>query len=271
MEPQTVDLAGRVALITGASSGLGRATALALGRSKARVVVNHTERSRDSGLAVVAEIEASGGEAIAIAADVSIEADVDRLFAQAGEHFGTVDMVVANAGLERPAAFEAMTLADWRTVIDVNLTGAFLTARAAVRTFLRPRSESRPPGPIGNLVFVSSVHETIPWSGQANYAASKGGIAMLMRSLAQELAPRGVRVNAVAPGAIKTAINQHVWSSQEARDALLTLIPYGRLGMPEDVANAILWLLSDASDYVNGTSLVVDGGMLLYPCFRGNG
>lgn len=271
MEPQTINLAGRVAIITGASSGLGRATAIRLGRSKARVVVNHTVRSRAAGLAVVAEIEAAGGEAIAVAADVSDEGNVDTLFAEAVKHFGGVDMVVANAGLERPAAFETMTLADWRTVIDVNLTGAFLTARAAAREFLRPGRVRRAPGPIGHLIFVSSVHETIPWSGQANYAASKGGVAMLMRSLAQELAPRGVRVNAVAPGAIKTPINESVWSSEQARNQLLTLIPYGRLGSPDDVANAILWLLSDASDYVNGTSLVVDGGMLLYPSFRGNG
>jgi glucose 1-dehydrogenase len=265
------DLTGRVALVTGASSGLGKATALALGRSGVRVVVNHTPRSQEQGRAVAEEITAAGGKAIAVAADISNEADVDRLFAEAVAQFGMVDMVVANAGIERPGAIETMSLDDWRAVIDVNLTGAFLTARAAVRTFLRSEDRAGAARPIGKIVFVSSVHETIPWSGQSNYAASKGGVAMLMRTLAQELAPRGIRVNAVAPGAIKTAINKSVWAEAETRDKLLTLIPYGRLGVPEDVANAVLWLLSDASDYVNGTSLVVDGGMLLYPSFRGNG
>jgi len=265
------DLAGRVAIVTGASSGLGKATAIALGRSGARVVVSHTERSRERAQVVVVEVTASGGEAMACAADVSDEADVDRLFAAAVGRYGTVHMVVANAGIERPAAIEAMTLDDWRAVLDVNLTGAFLTARAAVREFLRRGSDPTASRAIGKIVFMSSVHEIIPWSGQVNYAASKAGLAMLMRSLAQELAPRGVRINAVAPGAIKTPINRQAWSEKEPRDKLLTLIPYRRVGEPEDVANAVLWLLSDASDYVNGTSLVVDGGMMLYPSFRGNG
>lgn len=264
------DLAGCVAIVTGASSGLGRAIAIGLGRSGARVVVNHLERSREKAEAVVAEVAAAGGEAMAYAADVSVEADVDRMFADAIARYGTVHMVVANAGIERPAAIENMTLDDWRAVLDVNLTGAFLTARAAARTFLRLGSPAASRA-TGKIVFTSSVHEIIPWSGQVNYAASKGGLALLMRSLAQELAPRGVRVNSVAPGAIKTAINTHAWSDEEAREKLLTLIPYRRVGEPDDVANAVLWLLSDASDYVNGTSLVIDGGMTLYPAFRDNG
>ncbi|MGE0767015.1 MAG: glucose 1-dehydrogenase [Hyphomicrobiaceae bacterium] len=268
-----VDLHGQVALVTGASSGLGKATALALGRSGARVVVNHppTGDSRKRALLVVAEIEKHGGDGVALPADVSDEQQVEAMFAEAVERYGTLHLVVANAGIERGAAFHEMSLADWKRVIDVNLTGAFLTAREAVREFLRrgPQHEVSPA--LGKIVFTSSVHEIIPWSLQANYAASKGGVAMLMRSMAQELAPRRIRINSVAPGAIRTAINKDAWFSDDARAELLKLIPYGRVGEPEDIARAILWLLSDASDYVNGTTLVVDGGMTLYPAFRGNG
>ncbi len=267
------DLAGQVALVTGASSGLGRAAAIALGQAGVRVVVNHppSDDSRGRALAVVAEIEALGGEALAIAGDVSREDQVDGLMAEAVARLGTLHLIVANAGIERRSAVEDMTLDSWKAVIDVNLTGAFLTARGAVREFLRRGVPAAGTAALGKIVFTSSVHETIPWAFQSNYAASKGGIALLMRSLAQELAPRKIRVNSVAPGAIKTAINTDAWSTDEAREKLLTLIPYGRVGEPEDIAGAILWLLSDASDYVNGTSLVVDGGMLLYPSFRGDG
>jgi glucose 1-dehydrogenase len=268
-----IDLAGQAALVTGASSGLGQATALALGRSGARVVVNHppTENSRARALQVVAEIEAHGGEGIAIAADVSDEKQVDAMFAEATKRFGTLHLVVANAGIERPSPVHEMSLDDWKAVIGVNLTGAFLTARGAVREFLRrgPVPEISPA--LGKIVFTSSVHEIIPWAFQVNYAASKGGVAMLMRSMAQELAPKRIRINSVAPGAIKTPINKDAWFTDEARAELLKLIPYGRVGEPEDVSRAILWLLSDASDYVNGTTLIVDGGMTLYPSFIGNG
>jgi glucose 1-dehydrogenase len=164
-----------------------------------------------------------------------------------------------------------MSLADWQAVIDVNLTGAFLSGRAAVREFLR-----RGPVPgvsisTGKIVFMSSVHEVVPWASQANYAASKGGMMLLMKSLAQELAPMKIRVNSVAPGAIRTPINAEAWETPEASDKLLKLIPYGRIGEPEDVARAVVWLASDASDYVTGASLLVDGGMALYPAFRGGG
>ncbi|MEZ5817799.1 MAG: glucose 1-dehydrogenase [Hyphomicrobiaceae bacterium] len=268
-----IRLDGQVALVTGASSGLGQATALGLGRAGARVIVNHppTEDSRARAQQVVSAIEAEGGEAIALAADVSSEEQVDAMMSDAVRRFGTVHAVAANAGIERPAPIHEMSLADWRAVIDVNLTGAFLTARAAVREFLRRGPEPAVSAALGKIVFTSSVHEIIPWAEQANYCASKGGIAMLMRTLAQELAPRRIRVNSVAPGAIKTAINRAVWSTESSRERLLQLIPYGRVGEPDDIARAIVWLVSDASDYVNGTSLVVDGGMTLYPSFRDNG
>jgi glucose 1-dehydrogenase len=268
-----IDLSGQVALVTGASSGLGQAAAIALGRSGARVVVNHppTENSRRRALMTVAEIEKHGGEGIAVPADVSDEKQVDAMFGQAVERFGTLHLVVANAGIERPSPVHEMSLDDWKTVIGVNLTGAFLTARGAVREFLRrgPQHEISPA--LGKIVFTSSVHEIIPWAFQVNYAASKGGVAMLMRSMAQELAPKRIRINSVAPGAIKTPINKDAWFTDEARTELLKLIPYGRVGEPDDIARAILWLLSDESDYVNGTTLIVDGGMTLYPSFNGNG
>lgn len=267
------DLAGQVALVTGASSGIGKAMAIALGAAGVRVVLNHPPlaNSRERAMAAVAEIEAAGGEAVAIAGDVADERQVDSLMSEAVARLGTLHLVVANAGIERPSAIESMALEDWKAVIDVNLTGAFLTARGAVREFLRRGAPAAGSASLGKIVFTSSVHETIPWAYQSNYAASKGGVALLMRSLAQELASRKIRVNSVTPGAIKTPINSDAWSTEDAREKLLELIPYGRIGEPEDIAGAVLWLLSDASDYVNGTSLVVDGGMLLYPSFRGGG
>jgi glucose 1-dehydrogenase len=267
------DLAGQVAIVTGASSGLGRATAKALADAGAVAIVNHPPQasSRAKAAAVVAEIEASGGRSVAIAADVTQEDQVDAMMEEAVRRFGSVHILVANAGIERPAPIQDMTLADWKAVIDVNLTGAFLTARSAAREFLRRGPLPSMSAATGKIVFVSSVHEVIPWAFQANYAASKGGVALLMRSLAQELAPRKIRVNAVAPGAIRTPINAEAWETEAARNKLLELIPYGRIGDPQDIARAVTWLVSDAADYVNGTSLTVDGGMTLYPAFRGAG
>ena len=268
-----INLAGQVAIVTGASSGIGSAIAKALAEVGAAVVVNHppTSDSKDKAGSVVAEIEAAGGRALPIAADVCREHQVDDMFAETVKNFGTVDILVANAGIERPAAIQDMDLADWQAVIDVNLTGAFLCARAATREFLRRGPVPAVSAATGKIVFTSSVHEIIPWAFQANYAASKGAISMLMRSLAQELACKKIRVNSVAPGAIRTPINADAWQTEAAREQLLTLIPYGRIGEPEDVARAVAWLASDASDYVNGTALVIDGGMTLYPAFRGGG
>jgi glucose 1-dehydrogenase len=263
----------QVAIVTGASSGLGRATAIALAQYGAKVVLNHPPKSdsREKTAAVVGEIEAAGGIAVAIEADVAKEDEVEAMVAKAVRRFGSVHILVANAGIERPSPIQHMSVRDWQAVLDVNLTGAFLSARAVVREFLRRGPTPELSAATGKIVFTSSVHETIPWAFQCNYAASKAGMAMLMQSLAQELGPSKIRVNAVAPGAIRTPINTEAWATEKAREVLLQLIPYGRIGDPADVAQAIAWLVSDAADYITGASLRIDGGMALYPWFRGRG
>jgi glucose 1-dehydrogenase len=221
--------------------------------------------------AVTDAITMLGGNAVAIRADVSDERQVEQMFEEACGRFGTLDIVVANAGLQRDAPFEEMTLAQWNTVINVNLTGQFLCARAAVREFLRRGQRPQVSRALGKIICMSSVHEVIPWAGHVNYAASKGGIMLMMKSIAQEVAEQKIRVNSIAPGAIKTPINRAAWERPEAERALLKLIPYGRVGVPEDIAKAAVWLASDESDYVTGTTLLVDGGMCLYPEFREGG
>ena len=221
--------------------------------------------------AVTDAITMLGGNAVAIRADVSDERQVEQMFEEACGRFGTLDIVVANAGLQRDAPFEEMTLAQWNTVINVNLTGQFLCARAAVREFLRRGPRPQVSRALGKIICMSSVHEVIPWAGHANYAASKGGVMMLMKTIAQELAPRGIRVNGLAPGATRTPINTAAWSTPEAYEALMRLVPYKRIGEPDDIARAAVWLASDESDYVNGVTLFVDGGMTLYPEFASGG
>jgi glucose 1-dehydrogenase len=264
-------LDGQVALVTGASSGIGRACALALGAAGCKVVVNHLQSAAADGAAVVKEIADAGGTAVAVAADVSTESEVERMFAETVSHFGTLHILVNNAGIQSGAPFAEMTFAQWRKVMAVNLDGQFLCARAAVREFLRRGPEPKVSRSTGKIVAMSSVHEVIPWAFQANYAASKGGIALLIRSIAQELAEAKIRINAVAPGAIRTGINKAAWDTDQAMDDLLKLIPYGRIGEPPDVAHAVLFLASDLSDYMNGTTMMVDAGMTLYPSFRGAG
>jgi len=266
---RSISLAGQVALVTGASSGIGRAVALAFGRSGADVVVNFANNAAAADQ-VVAALLATGRRAMAVRADVSRESDVEQMFEQAIGEFGTLHIVVCNAGLQRDAPFEQMTLEQWNTVIGVNLTGQFLCARAAVREFKR-RGIDRHSVALGKIICMSSVHQRIPWAGHANYAASKGGVMLLMQTMAQELAAQRIRVNGIAPGAIRTPINAAAWQTHEARETLTSLIPYGRIGEPDDVAQAAVWLASDAADYVTGATLFVDGGMTLYPAFVGNG
>jgi glucose 1-dehydrogenase len=268
--PYTVVLAGQPALVTGANSGIGKAVALGLAQAGADVVVNYVANPEDAE-AVAHEIEALGRRAIAIKADVSKEDEVEAMFAQAIDHFGTLHVVVSNAGLQRDAAYDEMTLAQWNTVIGVNLTGQFLCTRAATREFKRRPVDERISVAAGKILCMSSVHQIIPWAGHANYAASKGGVDMLMRSIAQELAPHRIRVNSIAPGAIRTPINTSAWNTPEAYRDLMTLVPYKRIGEPDDIARAAVWLASDASDYVTGATLFVDGGMTLYPGFATGG
>lgn len=264
-------LKDQVAIVTGAASGLGRACAVALGRAEAAVVVNHLPGDEETAAEVVREIENDGGRAAAVAADVSDEGQVQAMFAETIARFGTVHVLVNNAGIQSGARFQEMTLEQWRRVLSVNLDGQFLCAREAVREFLRRGPQPEISAATGKIVCMSSVHQSIPWAFEVNYAASKGGVSLLMQSLAQELAPARIRVNAVAPGAIRTPINRAAWQTPQAMTKLLELIPYGRIGEPPDVASAVVFLASDLSDYVTGTTLYVDGGMALYPGFRGNG
>ncbi|MEO9337143.1 glucose 1-dehydrogenase [Mesorhizobium sp. SB112] len=259
-----------VALVTGASSGIGQAIAAAMAEAGAAVVVNyhaHPEPAND----LVARLKTAGGRALAVEADVAREDDVIRLFDETVAAFGRIDVVVSNSGIQADAPIADMSLEAWTRVIDVDLTGQFLCAREAMRRFRLQPGAARPSRSAGVIVAVSSVHEVIPWAGHANYAAANGGVRMLVRTLAQEVAAEGVRVNAVAPGAIRTPINQDAWDDPDGLAKLLRLIPYGRIGEPEDVARAVVWLSSDEADYVTGTTLFVDGGMSLYPEFRDNG
>ena len=267
---QDQKLKGQSALVTGANSGIGLAVAVALAADGANVVINYVSRPEDAE-AVVKQIEDNGGTAIAIKADVSNETEVQSMFAQMFERFGTIDILVNNAGIQKDAAFDKMSLHDWQLVINVNLTGQFLCSREAVKEFLKRGIVPERSCAKGKIICMSSVHQVIPWSGHVNYAASKGGINMMMQSMAQELAPEKIRVNSIGPGAIQTNINKAAWETKESLDKLLTLIPYGRIGVPEDIGKVAVWLASDESDYLTGTTIFADGGMLLYPGFSENG
>jgi glucose 1-dehydrogenase len=267
-KPQT--LRGHKALVTGASSGIGRAIAFAFAEHGADVAVNYTANEAPA-LEVVSELEKLGVRALAVRADVSDEAQVLAMFEELRSAFGTLHVLVNNAGLQKDAPLAEMPLASWQRVIDVNMSGQFLCAREAVREFRRRGPDEAVSRALGKIVCVSSVHDVIPWAGHVNYAASKGGVDMLMRSIAQEVASERIRINAVSPGAIRTSINKDAWSTPQAYTALMRLVPYKRIGEPEDVARAVAWLASDDSDYVTGTTLYVDGGMTLYPGFEAGG
>ncbi|MGB6535099.1 MAG: glucose 1-dehydrogenase [Xanthobacteraceae bacterium] len=262
-------LGGQCALVTGASSGIGAAIANAFARAGAKVGINY-HGDAAAAVAAAAAIRQSGGDAAALRADVSREDDVRSMFAQFIAIFGRLDILVANAGLQQDAPSTAMTLAQWQSVIDVNLTGQFLCAREAIKQFLA-QAPCPTSAACGKVICISSVHEAIPWPGHVNYAASKGGVMLMMKTLALEVAGERIRVNGIAPGAIRTKINEHVWSDAELSKRLLRLVPYGRWGEADDVARAAVWLASDEADYVTGTTLFVDGGMTLYPLFRDNG
>ena len=263
-------LEGQVAIVTGGSSGIGAGIARAFATAGSRVVINYSS-SEEKAQKVLEEVKQIGAEGFIYKADVSHEADVKSMFAETIKRWGTVDILVNNAGLQKDSAFHEMSLEEWNRVLAINLTGQFLCAREAVREFLRRGLVISRSKAAGKIICMSSVHEMIPWAGHANYAASKGGVMMLMKSIAQEYAPRKIRINSIGPGAIRTPINHAAWKTPQAYDNLLKLIPSKRIGEVEDVAQAVVWLASDDSDYVNGVTLFVDGGMLLYPGFEDNG
>jgi glucose 1-dehydrogenase len=263
-------LSGQKALVTGASSGIGKGVALALGRAGADVVVNYVARPEQAE-EVVAAIRKDGGNAYAYQADISQEDQVQAMFARMIADLGTIDILVNNAGLQQDARLEEMTLQQWNTVLGVNLTGQFLCAREAVKEFKRRGVRPEVSCAAGKIICISSVHEVIPWAGHVNYAASKGGVMLMMKSIAQEVAPHRIRVNSVCPGAIRTPINTAAWSTPEAYAELMKLIPYKRIGEVDDVGRVVAWLASDEADYITGASIFVDGGMTLYPGFEAGG
>ncbi len=268
--PSLKILKGQKALVTGANSGIGKAIAIALGQAGADVVINYVS-SDDKAQEVANQIDQYESNAYIHKADISQEDQVQDMFQKMIAEFGTIDILINNAGIQKDAAFDEMTLDQWNLVLKVNLTGQFLCARQAVREFKRRGVVKETSCSAGKIICMSSVHEVIPWAGHANYAASKGGIMMMMKSIAQEMAPYRIRVNSIAPGAIRTPINTEAWESQEAYDNLMKLIPYKRIGEPEDIGRIAAWLASDQADYINGTTLFVDGGMTLYPGFATGG
>jgi glucose 1-dehydrogenase len=252
-------LEGRRALVTGATSGIGQGTAFELAAHGAAVAINHRGKVDDA-RAMVAAIEAAGGRAVPVEMDIAVEADVQRGFAEAREAFGGLDLLVNNAGIEKPFHLVDMPLEEWEKVISVNLTGTFLCTREAARIMRADATE-------GAIVMISSVHEVIPWEQFSHYCASKGGMKLFAQSVAKELAPHGIRVVSVAPGAIATPINAKVLDDPRERRRVEEEIPLGRWGQVSDVAQAVAWVASDRAQYVVGATLFVDGGMTLYPNF----
>lgn len=263
-------LRGQKALVTGANSGIGKGIAIALGHAGADVVVNFVSRP-EVAEEVVEEVRRCGARAYAHACDVTQEEQVREMFARMRSEFGTIDILVNNAGIQKDAPFDELTLDQWNAVLKVNLTAQFLCAREAVREFKRRGVQREISCAAGKIICISSVHDIIPWAGHVNYAASKGGVSMMMKSLAQEVAPQRIRVNSVSPGAIRTPINMAAWDTPQAYQELLRLIPYQRIGEPEDIGRAVVWLASDDSDYIHGATIYVDGGMTLYPGFETGG
>ena len=263
-------LKGQSALVTGADSGIGKGVALALASAGANVIINHVD-AHEIAQQTVDEITAAGGAAYAIHADISKEDEVKAMFAEMYQQYGTIDILVNNAGIQKDSKFVDMTLDQWNFVIGINLTGQFLCSREATKEFIRRGVVPERSKAAGKIICMSSVHEVIPWAGHVNYATSKGGVSMFMKTIAQELAPHKIRVVGIGPGAIQTPINKGAWGTPEALEKLLTLIPYNRIGEPEDIGKLAAWLVSDEADYITGTTIFMDGGMTLYPGFADNG
>lgn len=267
-----ISLKNQVAIVTGASSGIGTGIAKSLAAAGATVIVNHSsEHSADKARTVLKEITEAGGTGITYQCDVSSEEQVIRMFQDVISQFGTVDILINNAGVQKDAKFTEMTLDQWNTVININLTGQFLCAREAIKEFLRRGIDTSRSVACGKIIHISSVHEVIPWAGHANYAASKGAIRMLMQTLAQEYGADKIRVNSICPGAIQTPINKNAWSTPEAMNSLMKLVPYNRIGKPDDIGNLAVFLASDQADYISGASIFVDGGMTTFESFSTGG
>ena len=256
-------LQNKRALVTGANSGIGRAIAIRLAQEGASVTVNYVTHP-EAADEVVREIKDAGGQAIAVMADISNEAQVEAMFARTLGELGGLEILVNNAGMETYQPFLEMPLEAWQKVLNIDLTGAFLCAQRAARAMVKS-------GAGGAIVNITSVHQTIPWGGYAHYCAAKSALAMLTKTIALELATENVRINAVAPGAIATPINQNVWGDPDSLRDLLTKIPSERVGKPEEVASVVAFLCSDEASYVTGATVYVDGGMTLYPSFRHGG
>lgn len=267
-----ISLKNQVAIVTGASSGIGSGIAKSLASAGATVVVNHSsEHSADEAQKILKEITDAGGDGIAYQCDVSSEEQVVKMFQDVISQFGTIDILINNAGVQKDAKFTEMTLEQWNTVININLTGQFLCAREAIKEFLRRGIDTSRSVACGKIIHISSVHEVIPWAGHANYAASKGAIRMLMQTLAQEYGADKIRVNSICPGAIQTPINKDAWSTPEALNSLMKLVPYNRIGKPEDIGNLAVFLASDLADYISGASIFVDGAMTTFESFSTGG
>jgi len=272
MQKTTHRLENQTCIVSGSSSGIGAAIVKSMATDGANVVINyHSDKQAAEEVAHWISKNSNGAKAMVIKCDVSKEAEVKNLFQKTITEFGTVDICVANSGIQKDYPLHEMPLKAWQDVIDVNLTGQFLCARAALNEFLRRGMRTEVSKSLGKIIHVSSVHEIIPWAGHANYAASKGGLKMLMESICQGYASKKVRCNSIAPGAIQTDINKNVWDTKEGLNKILKLIPYDRMGVPEDIGKVATWLASDESEYVNGTTLFVDGGMTCYPGFSQNG
>ena len=267
-----ISLKNQVAIITGSSSGIGAGIAQSMAEAGATVVINYpTEGSLEKATVILKEIIDKGGQGMVCQCDVSKEDEVIDMFQQVISKFGTVDILVNNAGIQKDSKFTEMTLAQWNAVININLTGQFLCAREAIKEFLRRGINPTRSAACGKIIHISSVHEIIPWAGHANYASSKGAIKMLMQTLAQEYGADKIRVNSICPGAIQTSINKNAWQTTEELNSLLTLIPYNRIGQPQDIGNLAVFLASDMADYITGASIFIDGGMTTFESFSENG
>ncbi|GGO00730.1 glucose-1-dehydrogenase [Saccharibacillus kuerlensis] len=255
------DLEGKTAIVTGAATGLGKAIAMRLGREKANVVINY-HSNREGVDEMIEEIEQAGGKAIEVQASAAEEEGVKKLIQAAHDTFGSLDIMINNAGKENEVESHKMPLEDWNSVIQLNLTGYFLGSREAISYMLEHNIK-------GTVINMSSVHEIIPWPHFVHYAASKGGVKMMTETLALEYAPKGIRVNSIGPGAINTPINQEKFEDPEQKKQVESMIPMGYVGEPEEIAAVAAWLASSESSYVTGITLFADGGMTKYPAFQG--